>query len=521
MNVWITMGGGAEMKITLKQLILFVALLSVGLTMMSLVTWGYQASKESFTEEALETNEAYAQKMSYTTNQFLINTLRVLKYKAEELTDHNDDETILIQKANQFFEEMGAFNAVLIVSADGEVLASSASVQEIMGEVFNEPLEREILEAETPLISKLFITVTNRLVILLSHPIYDNLGNYIGYLGGAIYLTEPNELNEVLGAHFYEDDSTVYVVDDKGTIIYHPDQEKVNQSVDTSFLQKQNGSLQFVNEEGIDTIAGYARVPMANWQVIVERETASVVQPVVEMRRVMVVKTIPFLIVSFLVIIFVANQIAKPLQQLSVYAEMSLEKDVHQDIKAINVWYYEAIQLKKAIVNSFSSFENKVNYFVAQSETDALIGLRNRRFMDYQMDEWEQANLAYSMILLDIDHFKRVNDRYGHSVGDVVLQYLADEMRQVTRVQDVCCRYGGEEFAILLLETEHEDVNKVAERFRKKLEETISPCGEVITISAGIAHYPTCADHKLKVIELADERLYEAKNSGRNRIVHP
>lgn len=428
---------------------------------------------------------------------------------------------MLVQKANQFFEEMSAFNAVLIVSADGEVLATSASVQEIIGEVFNEPQEREILEAETPLISKLFMTVTNRLVVLLSHPIYDDLGNYIGYLGGAIYLMEPNELNEVLGAHFYEDDFTVYVVDDKGTMIYHPKQEKMNQSVDISFVQNQNGKLQFVNGAGKDMIAGYARVPMANWQVIVERETAVVLQPVVDMRKSMVLKTLPFLILSFLGIVFVANQIAKPLQHLSVYAEMSLEKDVHQDIKAIHVWYYEAIQLKKAIVNSFSSFENKVNYFVIQSETDALTGLRNRRFMDYQMDKWDQENLSYSMILLDIDHFKRVNDRYGHSVGDVVLQYLADEMRQVTRVQDVCCRYGGEEFAILLLETEHEDVNKVAERFRKKLEETISPCGEVITISAGIAHYPTCADHKLKVIELADERLYEAKNSGRNRIVHP
>lgn len=513
------------MRLTLKHLILFVALLSVGLTMTSLVTWGYQASKKSFVKKSLEANEAYAKKISYTTNQFLTNTLRVLKYSAEELTNHQDDEAVLSLEANRLYEQMNLFNSVIVVSESGEVLATSSSVNEVIGEMFNAPQEQEILKAQAPLISKLHIAVTNRSVILISHPIYDDEGKYIGYIGGAIYLMENNQLSEVLGAHFYEDDSYVYVVDEKGSIIYHPNREQVNQAVVHPFfmdekISRGSGSQQFVHSDGSKMIAGYAPVAMTNWRVIVEKETALAIQPVIEMRRNMVLKTLPFLLVSFLGIVFVSNQIAKPLQQLSVNAEISLSKDFHRDIKVINAWYYEAIQLKKAIVNSFTTFETRVNHFLEQSETDSLTGLGNRRFMDYKMENWEKDNLSYSMIMLDIDHFKRVNDRYGHSVGDEVLKYLADEMRAAVRGQGVCCRYGGEEFVILLSEAKEEDVNDLAEKLRKKLEETVSPCGEVITISAGIAHYPTSADHKVKLIETADARLYEAKNTGRNRIVY-
>ena len=123
------------------------------------------------------------------------------------------------------------------------------------------------------------------------------------------------------------------------------------------------------------------------------------------------------------------------------------------------------------------------------------------------------------LLIFDIDKFKRVNDTYGHAMGDEVLKYLAASMLEAARKDDVCCRFGGEEFVMLLPETDRHAAFQLAERLRKKLESTISPCGEVVTISIGIAMYPEDRAHPAELLELADQCLYEAKRTGRNRTI--
>ena len=124
----------------------------------------------------------------------------------------------------------------------------------------------------------------------------------------------------------------------------------------------------------------------------------------------------------------------------------------------------------------------------------------------------------FSILLLDIDRFKRVNDTYGHSIGDEVLKFIAIEMNELARELDVCCRYGGEEFIILMPETTEEEAYDLSEQLRKKLENTVSPTGEAITISGGVEKFPVVRED-MTVIEVADERLYKAKESGRNQII--
>ena len=94
---------------------------------------------------------------------------------------------------------------------------------------------------------------------------------------------------------------------------------------------------------------------------------------------------------------------------------------------------------------------------------------------------------TFALIIFDIDKFKRVNDRYGHAVGDEVLIYLADLMQRTVRKQDICCRFVGEEIRHLITESDKVTAYLMAERLREKLEDTVSPCGEVITISSGVA----------------------------------
>lgn len=154
---------------------------------------------------------------------------------------------------------------------------------------------------------------------------------------------------------------------------------------------------------------------------------------------------------------------------------------------------------------------------------DQLTGCFNRRYFETRMDE--ELSLAkrfrnkMCMIMFDIDHFKKVNDTYGHQAGDTVLMEVSAVAKGCLRGEDYLCRYGGEEFAIIMPETSVDEAHEVAERMRKLIEEHAFYGGNQlinVTISLGIAGYPEHAIIKEKLIEKADAALYAAKNSGRN-----
>jgi diguanylate cyclase (GGDEF)-like protein len=163
------------------------------------------------------------------------------------------------------------------------------------------------------------------------------------------------------------------------------------------------------------------------------------------------------------------------------------------------------------------------------SSRDALTGLYNRWFViekiDSEMNRAMRHGSPMSLIMLDIDHFKRVNDTWGHGVGDQVLQAIGKLLRDSCRVYDVPGRYGGEEFCIVLPETKPGNTGVVAERIRSRLEETELPCGETsisVTASIGIAGMDLPEINELlspaALIDRADRALYSAKNRGRNRV---
>jgi diguanylate cyclase (GGDEF)-like protein len=124
--------------------------------------------------------------------------------------------------------------------------------------------------------------------------------------------------------------------------------------------------------------------------------------------------------------------------------------------------------------------------------------------------------------MLDIDHFKRVNDRYGHAAGDAVLQTLAALLRQSVRDTEIVARYGGEEFALLMPLTNTDEADAAAERIRQTVasHSFLTPQGKTLplTISVGVASFPTDCRTLSDLVEAADKALYAAKNNGRNQV---
>lgn len=159
--------------------------------------------------------------------------------------------------------------------------------------------------------------------------------------------------------------------------------------------------------------------------------------------------------------------------------------------------------------------------------TDALTGLTNRRsFMQTAERELHKAsryNRPLSMIMVDADHFKRVNDSYGHEVGDDVLIALAKALAQSARKDDIAARLGGEEFAILLPETTPSGAIDLAERVRKNIEAMGIASGEHtlrITVSIGVSTSSGRNETVSKLLKRSDDALYEAKQNGRNKVCY-
>ena len=155
---------------------------------------------------------------------------------------------------------------------------------------------------------------------------------------------------------------------------------------------------------------------------------------------------------------------------------------------------------------------------------DGLTGIDNRRrFEDKLLEAFrtmKRTGRCFTVLMLDADHFKKVNDRHGHQVGDEVLKQLAQLMLHNVRSTDVVARYGGEEFVVLLPDTADEQVGlRVAEKIRAAAGASVFPVAGKLTVSVGVALAQVSDDTCKAVVHRADEALYEAKHQGRNRVV--
>ncbi len=182
-----------------------------------------------------------------------------------------------------------------------------------------------------------------------------------------------------------------------------------------------------------------------------------------------------------------------------------------------------------------SSMLIQLSYYYERSEImkelsikDPLTGLYNRRYFDMQIEEEfkrsERYGLTFSLAIVDIDDFKLFNDSEGHIAGDNILKEISSIMTATLRSHDILVRFGGEEFAIIMPQTSNSEAFNVAERIRNNIKERMVPSWKRfpkkhLTVSVGLAMYPTCGDKLIDIIKYADRALYKAKVKGKDRTI--
>jgi len=181
------------------------------------------------------------------------------------------------------------------------------------------------------------------------------------------------------------------------------------------------------------------------------------------------------------------------------------------------------IDLLLARVRTLVEFKSYLDACEQAAFTDHLSGLANRRRFERQLEievtrTLRETNSPFSLLVIDIDHFKRVNDNYGHPAGDQVIKQIGKHLGGIARPVDLAARLGGEEFGIILAETPIESAIDIAERLRRAIKrDEISGVGQ-ITVSIGVAEFGSCARTARDLVLVADNALYEAKRKGRDRV---
>lgn len=515
------------LKLTLRQLILLLATGSALISMINVFYAGYLTQRDLLVNNTLEANRVYAAKLADSAHHFIKNTQQRLEYAAKALAEHFDDPSQLAQEVERLRLQTEGFNSVVVVGKDGGIRAVSPESLQLKGVFLSTEGAKEALKEQKPLISKPYLSVANNLIIFVSQPIKDSNGQFLGYIGGTIHLQKQNALYNLLGEHYYQDGSYLYVLDQDGRILYHPDSQLIGQYSSSSSIlqasaQHETGTLRIQDEQQhLNMLAGYASIPQTDWTIVAQRPEQATLLDLDPLMQDMLLKSIPVAVVSFIILYYLARLISLPLWQLAKQAQKMDAKEASEHIQKIRSWYFEAAQIKSALLMGLALLNQKIGNLAQDTMTDPLTGLQNRRGLGATLETWHEEHTPFSIISLDLDHFKQINDTYGHDAGDKVIKYLAQTMRESSRGNDVLCRTGGEEFVILLPRVDLEIAKRVAERLRVRMELADIPDLDInITLSFGVASWQPAGGQSIdEILKIADQALYTAKQEGRNRVV--
>jgi diguanylate cyclase (GGDEF)-like protein len=512
------------LKLDLQRLILILIILCVSCLFIVSVFILNHVIKAQLMENSLSINEKYASKVALSTDQYFSNMLQELKYSSNIISRDFSNQALIQQELHRLKYQSNNFNSVSVIDSTAHIRHlepqllkyDSKTIYKTVGIV-------ESLKSKKTYISTPYKSIANNLIVLMSQPIYSPDQQYLGMITGSLYLHKKNLISQILSTTYSYKNSYMYVIDNNNKIIFHPNIKRIGETIEVNtglaYMSKhKSGHIQLVNSEGVNNLAGFAHIPSVNWLVVSQQPT----EELFEQANTIIIKVAFGIFIFYMILFFIiwkiTQYISSPLHGLAQMAGMLSKPETEQEIQNINPWYFEVMRFRTALLFSSKKFKDKISELNLHVNTDPLTGLHNRRGMQLFLEELQNTGTEFAILLIDIDFFKAVNDNFGHDQGDHMLKVLAEQMKKNFRENDICCRMGGEEFAVLMAATDKAVVFKAAERLRKNIEEITAAMPTPITISIGISYWPHDSNDVKEAFKQADNRLYQAKNEGRNRV---
>jgi diguanylate cyclase (GGDEF)-like protein len=363
-----------------------------------------------------------------------------------------------------------------------------------------------------------------KMIVILGVPVLQVDGRIAGAL-----LARANfgELTQVLRVFSARSVGHVYLATARGTLIADsrngPADRKTKDlasGVADRLLAADGEVVEHRGFDGIEVLGSAQRLSQAAWLAVADMPVADAYGQATRLRNVAFLVIGVLLVVIAVVAYWLTALIARPLHRLTSAAAQVSAGDLPVELPAGGggeVGYLT--QVFNTMVESLRRHHDELERL---STTDTLTGLSNRRhlmnLLTQEIERAKRANRPFSILMLDVDHFKKYNDTHGHQAGDEVLARIGTVLRNSIRPYDCAARYGGEEFLVMLSGSSLDPAKESAERIRKQVRAEQFEA-EAVTISVGVAEYPSQGDTAKSVIGQADAALYEAKRAGRDRVV--
>lgn len=516
-------------RVSLRALFSGLVVLTFLMTLVITLFASYRSEQQLLEQRTLEANFRESERVGHAMNLLFVSIGKSLTAFAGEFAEmavlrasaRTQDELRLLYDSGGYFAE------VFVAGADGRLIATYEGGKQGGKAMDIDPaLMSEALGAELQFQSQPYRDVHGGMAVMVTEPIFTDAGVYLGIIGGVLHLEAPNVLGGLFGDNRIDSNgSYCYIVDAKGKLVYHPDATRTGEDISSNpavahLIQGHSGQEKLINTEGKLYLVGYTYVPATRWGIVAQTPTSLITaQQLEQMRGTLLVVLGPFLILAASAL-FLARRLAAPFVSLADFVVRAADRPQDEAMPSVRRhWNREADLLNRAVMRTVREMKRQNRDLNDFALKDPLTGLLNRRALDEAMEKMEGDNRPFALLLIDIDRFKSVNDRHGHSAGDEVLRSVARTLEETVGNRDLCGRYGGEEFVVLLPGRNLPETYEMAERLRLAVAAHENALRIPVTLSIGGAISPLQSTRIDDLFELADRALYRAKESGRNRVV--
>ncbi|MEM7708841.1 MAG: diguanylate cyclase [Pseudomonadota bacterium] len=373
--------------------------------------------------------------------------------------------------------------------------------------------------------------------LLVGYHMTDYAGERLGFITSRVRVRQlTNLLNRISAAT----GESICLLDDQRRVIAHNEDSAVhdNDLLGESLLARLRGgnTVNFWHQDGTEVVARMSELPSTPWAVLAERDSIEAYAEIRSFRQLtIIISTSLMLAMAGIAYIFSTRTLA-PLRRLTQGATQVASGDLNVRIKVrgkdeiayltrvFNNMVERLEAGRKQVENASQKLRAQNRSLKVLSNTDSLTGLYNRQHLNDRLERLVKASadarLPFAILMIDLDHFKALNDQYGHVAGDQAIRQIAEHIRDTLRKSDYAARYGGEEFVVLLPKVDAKHAFELAERLRLAVASTPLHFDQNelhLTASIGVAAFPEHGRTGDLLIRRADAALYEAKDQGRNR----